>query len=402
MQSIRTTTRPAGRLAAALVLALSFAVAAPASAASSLAAQHHDPASDCALTGTTGWTDEGHNTDYTQFQRPSGHIKVAMLFVDFPDAPATDDTSGYYRFLAPAAQYMSDFSYGKVHLDITPINHWLRMPQDSATYGFQRGITWDQQALYIKQAGEAAAPYTDLSKFDMIYVVPTKNASAITFSPAYLYDPTHPNLVVNGKEIKWGVTLGQDMYHWGPKVADHETGHTFGLPDLYAFGGTDIHRFVGGFDLMGNIAGDAPHHFGWEDWKNGWIGDGQVSCLNSPGTMTTSLRALEIPGGKKIAVVRTGTTTAYVVESRRALGVDGAICKSGAVVYKVDSSTPTGTGPIQVQDSSPGAPTTATCKEAVDFGVFTTGQTFTDTAAGVTIKVDTSTPLGDTVTVTKA
>lgn len=118
--------------------------------------------------------------------------------------------------------------------------------------------------------------------------------------------------------------------------------------------------------------------------------------------MTTSLRALEIPGSKKIAVVRTGATTAYVIESRRALGVDGAICKPGAVVYKVDSSTPTGAGPIQVQDSSPGAPNTAACNEAVDFGALTTGQTFTDAAAGVTIKVDTSIPLGDTVTVTKA
>jgi hypothetical protein len=236
----------------------------------------------------------------------------------------------------------------------------------------------------------------------MIYVVPTRNASAITFGPAYIYDPAHPNLVVNGKELKWGVTFGQDMWHWGPKAADHETTHTFGLPDLYAFSGTDIHRFVGGFDLMGNIAGDAPHHFGWEDWKNGWIGDGQVSCLNSPGTTTTSLRAVEIAGGKKIAVVRTGPTTAYVAESRKALGVDDAICKPGVVIYKVDSSTPTGSGPIQVQDSSPGAPAPAGCGEAVDIGAYQAGQTFTDAGAGVTITVDASSPLGDTVTVTKA
>ncbi|NUR27246.1 MAG: peptidase M6, partial [Catenulispora sp.] len=247
----RSTSRPASRFAAALVLAVPFAVTAPAVAASdSTATRHADAASACALPGATGWTDEGHDTDYAQFQRPRGHIRVAMLFVDFPDAPATGDTSGYYDFLAPAARYMSDLSYGKVHLDITPISHWLRMPQDSSTYGFQRGITWDQQALYIKQAGEAAAPYTDLSAFDMIYVVPTKNASAITFSPAYIYDPSHPNLVVNGKEMKWGVTLGQDMYHWGPKVADHETSHTFGLPYLYSFSG-DVPQFFGGFDLMG-------------------------------------------------------------------------------------------------------------------------------------------------------
>jgi M6 family metalloprotease-like protein len=401
MLHCRTALRRAARLtglacAVALVTAL-----VPMIGAGPVEADKHDPSSQCVLPNPSGWLSEGETTDYNQFQRPQGTLKAAMLFVDFPDAQATGSTDPYYRFLAPAHSLMTQFSEGAVDLSITPVRHWLRMPQDSTSYGFTRGISWPQQALYVRQAGELAAQYVDLSTYDMVYIVPPKNATAITFSPAYVFDPKNPNLIVNGKEMKWGVTLGQDMYFWGPKVLVHETGHTFGLPDLYSFPGPDVHPWVGGFDIMGNIAGDAPHHFGWEDWKVGWLADSQVACLDSPGTMKVRLKEVESLGGVKIAVVRTGRTTAYVAESRRPYGVDKEICKSGVVIYQVDSSVDSGYGPIRVQNSSPDTPTTAACNEAVDWGAYEPGQSFHDEAAGVTITVDKSSATSDVVTVTK-
>ncbi|NUR32361.1 MAG: peptidase M6, partial [Catenulispora sp.] len=116
------------------------------------AAERRDPPTACELRNPTGWTDEGAVTDYKQFQRPQGVFTAAMLFVDFPDAPATDSTDGYYKLLAPAQDLMTQFSSGAVSLKITPVKHWLRMPQDSTTYGIVRGISWPQQALYVKQA----------------------------------------------------------------------------------------------------------------------------------------------------------------------------------------------------------------------------------------------------------
>ena len=41
-------------------------------------------------------------------------------------------------------------------------------------------------------------------------------------------------------------------------------------------------------------------------------------------------------------------TTALVVESRRKLGYDFRLSKEGVLVYKVDTSVPTGEGPIVV------------------------------------------------------
>ncbi|ACU75609.1 M6 family metalloprotease domain protein [Catenulispora acidiphila DSM 44928] len=386
------------RLACAIALVSTLV---PLLGAGPVQADKRAPSTQCALPNPSGWTGEGETTDYHQFERPQGTKKAAMLFVDFPDAPAMDSTDAYYKFLAPAHDLMTQFSAGAVDLSITPVRHWLHMPQDSASYDFERGISWPQQALYVKQAGELAAQYVDLSKFDLIYIVPPKNATAITFSPAYVFDPKQPNLIVHGKEVKWGVTLGQDMYVWGPKVLVHETSHTFGLPDLYSFTDSDVHHWVGGFDVMGNIIGDAPHHFGWEDWKIGWLANSQVACLDAPGTFAVRLKQVESLGGTKIAVVRTGQTTAVVAESRRPYGVDKGLCKSGVVIYKVNSATISGSGPIRVQNSSPHTPTTTACNEAVDWGAYEPGQTFHDTAAGVTITVNSASTTSDVVTVTK-
>ncbi|TQF01529.1 M6 family metalloprotease domain-containing protein [Kitasatospora acidiphila] len=382
-------------LTAALALTVTLTAATPALADTARPGTTA-PASDCALPGKTGWTDEGHNTDYTQFQQPLGTKHVLMLFVDFPDAPASGSLDDYYRELAPAQDWMKQDSYGRLHLEIDPLKRWITMPQTSASYGFQRGITFDQQELYVKQAVQAAAPYTDFSKYDMLYIVPTRSASAIAFSPTYLYDPTTAGITVNGTRIKWAITFGQDMYHWGYKVADHETSHTFGLPDLYAFTGTDVHPYVGGWDLMGNIAGPAPQHTGWERWKFGWIDDAQVACLPATGSRTVRLKAVERPGGTKIAVIRTGGSTAYVAESRRAMAGDANSCSTGVLIYKVDTSITTGDGPIQVvTNPNAGAPT-GNCT-TLDMQTWQPGQWFQDDTARIRIYVNASDASSDTL-----
>lgn len=392
--------RKVRRLAVALTVLIPLAAATPVASAVSEDPATTTPAADCALPGRTGWTDEGHDTDYNQFQQPIGTKHVLMLFVDFPDAQATDSTNGYYNELAPAADWMQKDSYGRLKLDITPMDHWLRMPQDSTTYGFDRGITFEEHELYVRQAVRAADPDVDFSQYDMVYIVPPKAAKAIKFSPTYLYDPATAGIVADGKRVKWGVTFGQDMWRWGYKVVNHETSHIFGLPDLYAFTGTDFHRYVRGWDLMGNIAGPAPEHVGWHRWKFGWIGDNQVACLPAAYSRTVHLKAVESPGGTKIAVIRTGETTAYVAESRRAIGGDAKACSTGVLIYKVDSSAQTGYGPMQVVNGNPEATPPPGC-QPLDMAAFRPGQSFTDPTTGVRIDVENSSPLHDDISITK-
>ncbi|MEU7008957.1 M6 family metalloprotease domain-containing protein [Streptomyces sp. NPDC046332] len=361
-----------------------------------------DAVSACALRGATGWTDEGHDTDYSVFKRPTGTVRVGMIFVDFPDAPATEAPADDAAQLTPGADWLWNASYGKAWLAVTQHRQWARMPRKSTDYGFARGLTHETHEAYVKDAVAAADPSVDFSRYDMVYVVATRNASAISFTPTYVYAPGTAGVRADGTLIKWAVTFGQDMWHWGPKLVAHETGHTFGLPDLYAFdAGTDAHRFVGGWDVMGLIGGAGSQYFAWHSWKLGWTADSQVVCRASPGSDTVYLTAVEYGSGTKMAVIRTGPTTAYVVESRRAIQADRGACSTGALVYKVDTSVRTGYGPVRVVDAKPNATPANGCRP-LDDAPFWAGESFTDAAAGVRIDVLGADGYGETVRITKS
>ncbi|MDQ1006535.1 M6 family metalloprotease-like protein [Streptomyces sp. V4I23] len=366
------------------------------------AATAADRVSACALPGTTGWTDEGHDTDHSVFQRPSGTIRVAMIFVDFPDAPATETPAQDAAQITPGADWLWNASYGKAWLAITQHQRWVRMPRVSTDYGYARGLTHEAHEAYVKDAVTAADPYVDFSQYAMVYVVPTRNASAISFTPTYVYDPGTAGVVADGSRIKWAVTFGQDMWHWGRKLVAHETGHTFGLPDLYAFdAGADAHRFVGGWDVMGLVGGAGPQYFAWHSWKLGWTRDSQVVCRASAGSDTVYLTAVEYGSGTKMAVVRTSSTTAYVVESRRGVQADTAVCSTGALIYRIDTSVRTGEGPIRVMDAKPRATPAAGCRP-LDDAPYWAGESFHDAVAGVRIDVLGADGYGETVRITKS
>ncbi|MBP2056735.1 M6 family metalloprotease-like protein [Streptomyces griseochromogenes] len=360
--------------------------------------------SACALRGTTGYSDEGRQTDYTRFQNPAGTKHVAVIYVDFPDAAGTAlPLTPYYNQLSGAADWMWNASNGKTWLDLrAPYGNWVRMPKNSTDYDWERGFTWATHQTYVEDAlTGAAGAGVDLSQYDMFYIVPTGTAAAIGHSPTFVQDPAQPTQVWNGATrswvtIHWAVTFGQDMWRWGHKVADHETSHTFGLPDLYSFSG-DQNQYVGGWDLMGLISGPAPQYFGWEAWKFGWISDSQVSCLSTPDTYSTILNGVEYGGsGFKLAVIKTSGTTAYVAESRKAAGNDSGGCATGVVIYKVDTSTVSGSGPIRLVTNPDAAAPTGNCT-SLDMQTWKPGQWFEDSAARIRIYVNSSDAYTDTV-----
>ncbi|TVL92500.1 M6 family metalloprotease domain-containing protein [Streptomyces sp. SAJ15] len=386
-------------LSAALVALLALVIA-PADTAQG----SNGSTSDCALQGTTGYTDEGQQTGYNRFQKPEGTKRVGVIYVDFPDAVGTTTPlDRYYNQISGAADWMWKASNGKVWLDMrAPYGNWVRMPKNSTGYNWARGFSWDTHRVYVKDALAGAADAgVNLADYDMFYIVPTSTAAAITHTPTWVQDPANPTWVWNKATnawvaIKWAVTFGQDMWHWGYKVADHETGHTFGLPDLYAFNG-EQHRYVGGWDLMGKVSGPAPQFLGWHAWKLGWITDGQVSCLSTSGTYATKLNGVEHGGdGYKVAVIKTSGTTAYVAESRKAAGNDSKACATGVLIYKIDTSVASGDGPVRVVTNPKAAAPAGNCA-TLDMQTWKPGQTFQDDTARIRIHVNSSGAYDDTV-----
>lgn len=290
--------------------------------------------------------------------RPRGRtVRAAMIFVDFPNLQATEQTSLQYDRLVPRAQHwFSEVSYGRLDLQVTALSHWVRMPHALGRYGLGNGITWNEHRDYMADAIHAADAEVDFSGYQMVYVVAPNN-TGIERSPAFQAYPGS-GIDVDGTEIRYGATFFDDTRddaRYAANVLIHETGHNLGLPDLYDVPDPkfwSLFRFAGGWDMMS--WNDPGAHFNaWEKWKLGWLAPSQLTCLSSPGEVTATVTPLERSGGLKAVVVPLDSTSAYVIESRRKIGEDAILCEEGVLVYKVDAAVKSGLGPVQVEPSQP-------------------------------------------------
>ena len=328
-------------------------------------------------------------SDFDLFHRPVGTVRGAVVFVDFPDAPATETTQEVFEDVAaPAVPFYDSVSYGALDLQMSPLHEWLRMPQPSTAYELSRDDegTFDDYIAYVQTAVDLADPEFDFSETDLLYVVASENADA-DFSPestAYPGDGAE----ADGNEIRQMATMGTDtrLPGFGTYVLPHETGHMFSLPDLYSYSGDDHHGFAGPWDLMGDLSLGGGL-MAWHKLKVGWLGADDIACVGPDSEVDVEISPLATAGGMEAAIVRTGPATAYVAEVRRFMGEDARLCDSGVLIYEVDSSVRAGQGPIRVR-SAGGAPERAGCVglegAAYDVGEMTV---FEDSEAGVRFEV---------------
>jgi uncharacterized protein (TIGR03437 family) len=331
-------------------------------------------------------------TDSTRL-KSIGENKMLFLFVDFPDAPANEDAQALYQALVPFSQaWYDEVSYGKMKLTVTPVFKWFRMPHDSPSYNFARGLTFATHRQYIADAIAAAVSEVDFSPYDGLYIMASKDA-AVPFSPTLIAGPGQ-GIMADGVEVRQVVTLGADtrlaipVYKW--HVIHHETGHLMGLPDLYLFSGADVHAPIGAWDNMGLISIGA-HYTAWQKRKLGWLQDSDFACVTTSSAQVT-LSPLEGTSGLRGLAVMTGPSTALVAEVRRPIGQDARLCDQGLLVYSVDSSIATGNGPLVAQRAvaATDAAKLAQCgsgyNATYDFGN-TKPSTFKDPSTGVTFDI---------------
>ncbi|KAI0448866.1 M6 metalloprotease [Xylaria acuta] len=283
-----------------------------------------------------------------------GTLHAFMIFVDFPDQPAVESAPGVLHdfFLPAGADWYRTASYGALELSVTAdTSRFYRMPAAAVSYNWERGLTAEAHQRYIQDA--LAAYDAPIPPVDVLYIVPTANAAAISFSPTFVGDVTTRDGTYVARK---SVTFGVDGYdYWGSLVLNHETGHTMCLPDYYPFNGGATGLFIGGWDLMGLISGPSPDYFAWDKWRLGWLVDDQVDCVADAGETTHVLSPLEVSGGKKAVVVKHSDTEILVAEVRSATGLDTASCATGVLLYTVSTTTATGEGPVRVLDAKPGS-----------------------------------------------
>ncbi|KAL5446912.1 hypothetical protein PMIN06_007635 [Paraphaeosphaeria minitans] len=280
-------------------------------------------------------------------------MRAFMIFVDFADQPAGNDTTaGLYDFFFPnASTWYETSSFGKLSIDATAdTSQFHRMPHSTSDYAWNRGITYEQHEAYIQ---DALASYVDATgedpaPVDVLYVVATRNAPNITYSPTFMGNVTTRDGAFVAKKA---VTVGYDAYtKWGFKLINHETGHVMCLADLYPASGA-VGLYVGGFTIMGNINAAYPEYFAWDKWRLGWLEDAQIECLVYEKESTTlhTIYPIETSGEEiKSVVLKRNETQAMVLEVRSNGGLDDKGAEPGVVVYTVDTAVETLQGPIRV------------------------------------------------------
>lgn len=297
---------------------------------------------------------------------------MLMVLVEFPDRRAADaealyaGTAPYLEFLQGAVEWFARASYGQFRFSLASPQvekrlGWILMDKNATEY--RAGGSTIPMHAYIGEACQKAYDQWGIQAdaYDLLAIMPAKGTSGLRNGPAYTHrkptGPEEPNAnriayIDRDKKphyIDTAITAGNDLFRWGYRWAVHESGHTFGIPDLYSYSPViqeikvGSFFFCGGWDMMGNIAGHSTDFLAWHKWKLRWIRDDQVDVVSqsNPHSTTHFVTPVETPGGTKMVVVRTGLTTAYVAEFRTRLGVNALDERgkyAGVLIYRIDST----------------------------------------------------------------
>jgi M6 family metalloprotease-like protein len=384
---------------------------------------------------------------------PAHRSKTMLaLFVEFPDRLAASavapyqDPSPYLEFLQGAVEWFRLASYGQFRFSLASPQAarrlgWIMMDKKATEY--RSGGTTIPMHAYIGEACQKAYDKWGIKAddYDLLLIMPARGPSGLGNGPTYLHSKANGvNRVLyvdrdkKPHYIDTAITAGNDLWRWGYRWAVHESGHTFGLPDLYSYSPVineikiGSFFFCGGWDVMGHIAGQSTDFLAWHKWKLRWIRDDQVDVVSKSGSQPSThfITPVETPGGTKMVVIRTGLATAYVAEFRTKLGINALDQRgkySGIIIYRLDATkgSPRGvdyTGQIiskkYYNSSIVGGPKNLTgfwrpIDNSVDGydspeGCWLPGDVFSDPATGVTISVggithyDSSDPSGSPYT----
>jgi hypothetical protein len=293
--------------------------------------------------------------------------------LDFPDAPGEGSAPGLAPSYTPDSRYIDEISYGRFAVVTETVDRWIRMPRPSSAYWTVPG--WQDE--YFRDAITAADPVVDFSRYQFVILVTTRRVFGRNQGWS---NPPGRGVPTAEGEIRFGASVASDMARFGKVVVNHEFMHAMGLPDVVYGDAT-----AGVWDPMsGGPNGPAGVHlFGWHKWRLRWLDSDQLTCLAASGTIEETLTAVAVRGGKKLVVVPTSASTAYVVEARRRVGSDRAICDEGVLVYDVDSQlsnaqTRNGRGAIRVHGPRG-------CGTAFGAFAYQTGEVFEDAAVKIEV-----------------
>ena len=287
----------------------------------------------------------------------TGDVNAVMVFVDFPDVQGAAELlqDAKRKILGDASEWFRRESYGRLSLAVkTPVVQWRRMPRRATEYA---DIKRDGAAhcSYISTALKLfSREEINFADYQIAYVVAAKTpADDARYDGVLDNSPTLSAgipVATNNGTVHHTITFGRDSYGRGYRVLVHETGHLFGLPDLYLFHPDNTGEFrgpAGAWDIMCDLD-DGRHFLGWHKFKLGWLDESQLIYFKA-GELAVKLTTLETAQGVKMIVLPSEhTSQLYIIEAAQSLGDDSRFRDKGLLIYTVDASVATGHEPVSV------------------------------------------------------
>ncbi|KAK5200981.1 hypothetical protein LTR41_012221, partial [Exophiala xenobiotica] len=100
----------------------------------------------CKLASTSRHLNDGFGSDPTSFSVPSSRVLQArMIFIDFEDAPASENPVDLFDLFMPAAsEWYGNASFGRLNLRVAAdLSGFYRMPCNASTYVYHRGMSYE-------------------------------------------------------------------------------------------------------------------------------------------------------------------------------------------------------------------------------------------------------------------
>ncbi len=339
----------------------------------------------------------------------SGTLKLAIIASYFTDINFSVSTSKirseYFGSSQSVASYYLEDSYGKVTIT-GDVFGWYKLPYAEAHYGKDclaiddAGCDGQDASWQIAQdAYNLACKDINFANYDYFIFLHSGNGEessgvkddvwSVTYLGGVYVRPT-PTACSNGITLtKFNIVPEMEAGGAVPLgVYCHEFGHQLGLPDLY---NTNTGQTImGPWSLMdkglwnGNPPGSSPSHMdAWSKLQLGFMSGSMVTTASSGVTSTftiiptevasSSVHAVEVPLGTGVPASKY-----YLIEVRSGTGYDSGLPAAGVLILYVDSTQLI--GKVRVIN---GHPSVSQLNEAT----WSVGQTFTDTANGLSVTV---------------
>ena len=324
-----------------------------------------------------------------------GTLRVAVLFVDFPDAQATHTTQQEADLGLPFAErYLMDMSNRKLDIEFVPLHKWLRTEFSYRFYAEHGSAGVKAEAIRL------ADPDFDFTGFHALMLIRPSTHFGDGFAEGSSW--TEEGVIPTTTQINaFPLDQPRELHPWS-LVGAHELTHNIGPVDLYSFdsalrdnprppeGKRWVETQIGLMGLWAFFPAteedprlahtwnhpdgysstsydfylQAPEMLAWIRWQLGWLEPSQVRCLAEETEATITLYPIAFPGADPAMVgIPVSETELIVIESRRRIGYDAGedyeapdgarttfpvLADEGVLVYTVDAGLGNGQRPIRV------------------------------------------------------